>query len=80
MKPARVLILLSSLAAAFGAQSIVGRGQQAAAGSGLKGTSPFESLHFRPIGPASMSGRITDLAVYESNPAIFYVGTAHGGV
>ena len=27
-----------------------------------------------------MSGRITDLAVYESNPSIFYVGTAHGGV
>jgi photosystem II stability/assembly factor-like uncharacterized protein len=80
MKPARVLILVSSLAAAFGAQSIVGRGQPGASGSGLKGSSPFESLHFRPIGPASMSGRITDLAVYESNPAIFYVGTAHGGV
>ena len=40
----------------------------------------FDSLHFRPIGPASMSGRISDLAVYEANPAIFYVGTAHGGV
>src|SRR5678816_1084720 len=57
------------------------RGQQAsAAASAVTGTSPFESLHFRPIGPASMSGRITDLAVYESNPSIFYVGTAHGGV
>ena len=27
-----------------------------------------------------MSGRISDLAVYEANPAIYYVGTAHGGV
>ena len=27
-----------------------------------------------------MSGRIADLAVYEANPAIYYVGTAHGGV
>jgi photosystem II stability/assembly factor-like uncharacterized protein len=27
-----------------------------------------------------MSGRIADLAVYEANPAIFYVATAHGGV
>ena len=27
-----------------------------------------------------MSGRISDLAVYEANPAIFYVATAHGGV
>ena len=81
MKSARVLILLSALAAAFVAQSLVGRGQSAAApGTAVTGSSPFESLHFRPIGPASMSGRITDLAVYELNPAIFYVGTAHGGV
>lgn len=40
----------------------------------------FEKLHFRSIGPATMSGRIADLAVYEANPAIYYVGTAHGGV
>ena len=40
----------------------------------------FEKLHFRSIGPATMSGRIADLAVYERNPAIWYVGTAHGGV
>ena len=40
----------------------------------------FEKLHFRSIGPATMSGRISDLAVYEANPAIYYVGTAHGGV
>jgi photosystem II stability/assembly factor-like uncharacterized protein len=40
----------------------------------------FEKLHFRSIGPAIMSGRIADFAVYEANPAIFYVGTAHGGV
>jgi photosystem II stability/assembly factor-like uncharacterized protein len=41
---------------------------------------PFEKLHFRSIGPAIMSGRIADLAVYEKNPAIWYAGTAHGGV
>src|SRR6476620_2214985 len=41
---------------------------------------PFDSLHFRQLGPASMSGRISDVAVYEANPAIFYVATAHGGV
>ena len=27
-----------------------------------------------------MSGRISDIAVYEPDTAIFYVGTAHGGV
>ncbi len=40
----------------------------------------FDSLHFRSIGPATMSGRISDLAVYEANPAVYYVATAHGGV
>jgi uncharacterized membrane protein YgcG len=40
----------------------------------------FEKLHFRSIGPAIMSGRIADLAVYEKNTAIWYVGTSHGGV
>ncbi|MEO5567877.1 MAG: hypothetical protein ABIR92_05265, partial [Gemmatimonadaceae bacterium] len=42
--------------------------------------SEFERLHFRSIGPAIMSGRISDLAIYEANPAVFYVATAHGGV
>lgn len=40
----------------------------------------FQQLHFRSIGPAVMSGRISDFAVYEANPSIYYVGTAHGGV
>src|SRR4051812_49801647 len=40
----------------------------------------FDKLHFRSIGPAIMSGRITDFAVYEKDPAVFYVATAHGGV
>src|SRR6185295_12215062 len=31
-------------------------------------------------GPATASGRIADIAAFEANPAIFYVGTAHGGV
>ncbi|MGB1841448.1 MAG: WD40/YVTN/BNR-like repeat-containing protein, partial [Longimicrobiales bacterium] len=40
----------------------------------------FDSLHFRSIGPATMSGRISDLAVYEANPAIYYAATAHSGL
>jgi photosystem II stability/assembly factor-like uncharacterized protein len=40
----------------------------------------FEKLHFRSIGPATMSGRISDLAVNEANPAVYYVATAHGGL
>ena len=41
---------------------------------------PLESLQWRVIGPAVMGGRVTDLAVVESNPAIFYVGTATGNL
>jgi photosystem II stability/assembly factor-like uncharacterized protein len=37
-------------------------------------------LEWRNIGPAIMGGRVSDLAVMESNPAIFYVGLATGGV
>jgi photosystem II stability/assembly factor-like uncharacterized protein len=54
------------------------RGQLAAQSAAP--SDPLDSLHFRSIGPATMSGRISDLAVYEKNPAIYYVATAHGGV
>jgi len=43
-------------------------------------TSRFAGLRFREIGPASPAGRIDDFAVLESNPAIFYVATATGGL
>src|SRR5436190_3318883 len=83
MKPYRTLALVAALFTSFGAQSIVGRSPQqrgASTSAGPSAAGPFDALHFRPIGPASMSGRISDLAVYEANPSIFYVGTAHGGV
>jgi photosystem II stability/assembly factor-like uncharacterized protein len=38
------------------------------------------SLEWRPIGPTIMGGRVSDLAVVESDPRIFYVGTATGSV
>jgi photosystem II stability/assembly factor-like uncharacterized protein len=38
------------------------------------------NLEFREIGPAIMGGRIADIAVVETKPQIFYVGTASGGV
>ena len=40
----------------------------------------FAGLEFRNIGPATMSGRVDHLAVLESNPAVFYVATATGGL
>jgi photosystem II stability/assembly factor-like uncharacterized protein len=79
MRQFRFLALAALLVAAFGVRALVGVAEQAS-GSAVPAGGPFDTLHFRPIGPASMSGRISDLAVYEANPAIFYVGTAHGGV
>ena len=40
----------------------------------------FDGIARRDIGPAIMSGRITDLAVYEDDPAIFYAASASGGL
>src|SRR5262245_16755174 len=81
MKSSRLLAACAALALAFAGQSLVGR---AHSGSGSRSesspSSPFDSLHFRQIGPASMSGRIADIAVYEANTNIWYVGAAHGGV
>jgi photosystem II stability/assembly factor-like uncharacterized protein len=85
MRPYRLIGLSVALVLAFMPSSFRLKAEAPPAGavpqaSASTGTGPFDSLHFRSIGPAAMSGRISDLAVYEPNPAIFYVGTAHGGV
>jgi photosystem II stability/assembly factor-like uncharacterized protein len=77
MRQIRFLALGGVFVLALGA-SPIGRAEQPAAASPAGG--PFDALHFRSIGPASMSGRIADIAVYEPNTNIFYVGAAHGGV
>jgi photosystem II stability/assembly factor-like uncharacterized protein len=40
----------------------------------------FEGIARRDIGPSVMSGRVTDFAVYEDDPSIFYVASASGGL
>jgi photosystem II stability/assembly factor-like uncharacterized protein len=40
----------------------------------------LKNLKFRDIGPAIMGGRVDDFAVVESDPRVFYVGSAAGGV
>jgi len=73
----RAIAFVIAACAAAG-MSLVGHAQPSSAARNADG--PFDTLHFRSIGPASMSGRIADLAVYEADPSIFYVATAHGGV
>ena len=61
--------VVAALAAASGTQA-----QQSPTPDQLAG------LEARNIGPATMSGRIVDLAVVESAPNTFYVASATGGV
>ena len=77
MKQFRFPALVSAVAVALAGQALTGAAQRAPAATPAN---PLDSLYFRPIGPASMSGRIADLAVYEADPSVYYVGTAHGGV
>lgn len=46
----------------------------------LKGDALFGDLSARQIGPAIMSGRITDLQGHPTNTRVIYAGTAGGGV
>ena len=46
----------------------------------LTGDDLFGDLRARQIGPAVMSGRITDLEGHPTNPRVLWVGTAGGGV
>jgi photosystem II stability/assembly factor-like uncharacterized protein len=77
MKQFRLFAVGVAAALAFGGQSIIGR-QSAPPASVPAG--PFDSLRWRSIGPAAMSGRVADVAIYEPNSNIWYVGTAHGGI
>jgi len=42
--------------------------------------SPFDSLHFRSIGPAATGGRVQDIEVDPKDPATWYVAAATGGI
>jgi len=72
--------LSAGLSTDLGAQGAARAAVPAAIPAAIPVAEEFNALHFRSIGPATMSGRIADVAVYEANPAVWYVATAHGGV
>jgi photosystem II stability/assembly factor-like uncharacterized protein len=51
-----------------------------AAASAQAPESMLSTFKPRDIGPALMGGRISDLAVYEADPSIFYAASASGGL
>ena len=76
---AAVTLASAALASAASAQ---GRGVQppAPAVINLSDDPMLEPFRFRSIGPASMGGRIDDIAVSESDPSHIWLGYAVGGV
>jgi photosystem II stability/assembly factor-like uncharacterized protein len=53
---------------------------QVSAQTDISGKALLSGLRARHIGPAVMSGRISDIEVVNKKPTIIYVGTAGGGV
>ncbi|MEK6687894.1 MAG: glycosyl hydrolase, partial [Gemmatimonadota bacterium] len=42
--------------------------------------SPLAGLKFRELGPATTSGRISDIAIHPGDKATWYIGAASGGI
>ncbi len=80
MRSTRVLLAAALLAplATLTAQSNIQRRDTAYINRSTN--SALAPFRFRSIGPASMGGRIDDIAVYEKDPRIIYIGYAAGGV
>lgn len=51
-----------------------------AAGQGTPGPAVMAGLTFRTVGPAQMSGRFVDVAVYEARPHVWYAASSTGGL
>ncbi|MGE3274871.1 MAG: hypothetical protein AB7O67_07150 [Vicinamibacterales bacterium] len=76
----RTILPLAAIVALLAAPGLGARQGTGAAPAATPAAGPFDRLTFRNLGPATPSGRIDDFAVLESNPAVFYIGTATGGV
>ena len=74
--PFLAIALTATAAAVVAAAALVAT----AAAQAPVSAADFGALGFRGIGPASMSGRITDLAVVERDPTTFYAASATGGL
>ena len=72
-------LLLAAPLVGLGAQSNIRR-RDTTALVNRSGNPVLAPFRFRSVGPASMGGRIDDIAVFEKDPRIIYVGYAMGGV
>jgi hypothetical protein len=75
-----LLLLFTSLLLFSTSQSFAQKKQSMASAIEPIDSRLFDSLEFRSIGPAFMSGRIADLAIDPTNENIWYVAVGSGGV
>ncbi len=61
-------------------QAPMPRAKSGADASGAIPDDYIKKMTWRPIGPASMGGRITAIAAVESDPATYFIATASGGL
>lgn len=58
-----------------------GPARQAEKPTGIKAKAEWmDQLALRPIGPANMSGRITDVSIDDEDPSLWWIGTAGSGL
>lgn len=75
------LTLCAALPAAAQRQPAARPAARPATDSASKGATPsIDGLRWRGIGPAMMSGRISDLAIHPKQPRTWYVAAASGGL
>ena len=81
LRQALIAIVLLLSAPSHPLCSWAGPGDQAlSAQERILASGDLAALRARNIGPAVMSGRIVDLAVVETDPKVFYVASATGGL
>ncbi len=64
----------------FGLLALLAAGTPLAAQDPAAVAEAISELTWRPIGPANMGGRVTDIVGVPGDPKVFYVGGADGGV
>ena len=80
MKKSAVIALLLSIFAALSAAAQIPLKSKPEAPKLLLTSELLSGLEFRAIGPAIMSGRISDVAIHPKNHAVWYVAAGSGGV
>jgi hypothetical protein len=76
----RRLFLLTALAIGMVATVVVGAEQAPGSGTDRLTTDLLKGIELRSIGPGIATGRISDIAIDEKNPSVWYIASSFGGL